>query len=81
MNGVDRRQLSHDEAEESLDAYHRRHAARSWREYCASSPEALAEREAERLPLEAETVAAVETLFRRHFHRPVAEVLAGNGGM
>jgi hypothetical protein len=79
MDGVDRRQLLHDEAEESLDAYYRRHAARSWQEYLASSPEALAERAAERLPLEAETVAAVETLFKRHFHRPVETVLERHG--
>lgn len=74
MNGVNRRQLSHDEAEESLDAYYRRYAARSWQEYLASSPEALAEREAEPLELEPET-AEERAWWKRHFHRPVEEVL------
>lgn len=73
MNSQDL-EFAHQEAEESLDAYYRRHTARSWREYLASSPEALAEREAARLPLEPETEAEA-VWWKRHFHRPVEEVL------
>ncbi len=51
-------EFAHQEAEESLDAYYRCHTARSWQEHRASSPEALAEWAAERLPLELETEAA-----------------------
>ena len=74
MNGVNHLELLHDEAEESLDAYYRRHASRAYQEYLASSPEALAEREAERQLLEPETAEAA-AWFKRHFHRPVEEVL------
>lgn len=67
-------EFAHQEAEESLDAYYRRHTARSWQEYLASSPESLAERETARLSLEPET-AEEAAWWKRHFHRPVSEVL------
>ena len=66
--------FAYQEAEESLDAYYRRHTARSWQEYRASSPEALAEREAAWLPMEPETAAAMDRIRERSF-RSVSEVL------
>ena len=71
-------EFAHEEAEESLNAYYSRHTARSWQEYLASSPEALAERAAERLPLEPETAAAMDRLLKRSF-QPVNKVLERHG--
>ena len=71
-------EFAHQEAEESIDAYYRRYTARSRQEHRASSLEALAERAAERLPLEPETEAEA-AWWKRHFHRSVVEVLKSHG--
>ncbi len=78
MNGVDRLELAHQEAQESLDAYYARHASRAYQEYLASNLEALTERAAEQLPLEPETEEEA-AWFKRHFHRPVGAVLERHG--